>query len=183
MVNVDKFGFPRGKAKQAKRVHGFQTGDRVKAAVPVGKKKGQYVGTISIRASGSFQIKGQVDGISWRYCRLIQKLDGYNYNVRPSAASFPPTAQAMGFHSGERSGGIDWLVAQLQQLSAQKWESMEITAALGHVPLTLQNLLPQADQIRAHHRSLTQRLSLYQEVIDRCRQIPAIPLSVIPLGF
>lgn len=79
MVNVDTFGFPRGKAKQAKRVHGFQTGDMVKASVPSGKKKGQYLGTVSIRTTGSFKINGQVDGIGWRYCRPIHQLDGYAY--------------------------------------------------------------------------------------------------------
>jgi 5-methylcytosine-specific restriction endonuclease McrA len=83
MVNVDAYGFPRGKAKQAKRVHGFQTGDMVKAIVPDGKKKGQYIGTVSVRTSGSFKINGQVDGIGWRYCRPIHQLDGYAYQ-RPA---------------------------------------------------------------------------------------------------
>ena len=88
MVNVDKFGFPRGKAKQAKRVHGFQTGDMVKAIVPSGKKKGQYVGTVSVRTSGSFKINGQVDGIGWRYCRPIHQLDGYNYHYPAQYGGF-----------------------------------------------------------------------------------------------
>lgn len=52
MVNSDKYGFPRGKAKQAKRVHGFQTGDMVKAIIQDGKKKGIYIGTVSIRTTG-----------------------------------------------------------------------------------------------------------------------------------
>ena len=34
MVNVDERGFPRGRAKGASRVHGFRTGDLVKAIVP-----------------------------------------------------------------------------------------------------------------------------------------------------
>jgi RRXRR protein/HNH endonuclease len=79
MVNVDAYGFPRGKPKQAKRVHGFQTGDIVKAIVSDGKKKGQYIGTVSVRTSGSFKINSQADGISWRYCRPIHQLDGYAY--------------------------------------------------------------------------------------------------------
>lgn len=79
MVNSDKYGFPRGKAKQAKRVHGFQTGDMIKAIVPDGKKKGVYIGNVSIRATGSFKINGQVDGIGWRYCHRIQQTDGYAY--------------------------------------------------------------------------------------------------------
>lgn len=85
MVNSDKYGFPRGKAKQAKRVHGFQTGDMVKAIVQDGKKKGVYIGTVSIRTTGSFKINGQVDGISWRACRSIHQSDGYAYQ-RPVCA-------------------------------------------------------------------------------------------------
>ncbi len=80
MVNSDKYGFPRGKAKSAKRVNGFQSGDMVKAIVPSGKKKGSYIGTVSIRKSGTFKINGQVDGIGWRYCRAIHKQDGYAYS-------------------------------------------------------------------------------------------------------
>lgn len=83
MVNSDKYGFPRGKAKQAKRVHGFQTGDMVKAIIQDGKKKGIYIGTVSIRTTGSFKINGQVDGIGWRYCHSIQQSDGYAYQ-RPA---------------------------------------------------------------------------------------------------
>lgn len=79
MVNSDKYGFPRGKAKQAKRVHGFQSGDMVKAVISDGKKKGIYRGTVSIRTTGSFKINGKVDGIGWRYCRVVQRADGYNY--------------------------------------------------------------------------------------------------------
>lgn len=83
MVNSDKFGFPRGKAKAAKRAHGFQSGDMVKAIVTTGKKKGIYIGTVSIRSTGSFKVNGQVDGIGWRYCQVVQRADGYNYQ-RPS---------------------------------------------------------------------------------------------------
>ncbi|MCC6168358.1 MAG: HNH endonuclease [Caldilineaceae bacterium] len=83
MVNCDRYGFPRGKAKQFKRVRGFQTGDIVRAVVPQGKKKGVYEGAVSIRASGSFKIGGQVDGISWRYCRLLHRVDGYDYSIPP----------------------------------------------------------------------------------------------------
>lgn len=83
MVNSDKYGFPRGKAKQAKRVHGFQTGDMVKAIIQDGKKKGIYIGTVSIRTTGRFKINGHVDGIGWRYCHSIQQSDGYAYQ-RPA---------------------------------------------------------------------------------------------------
>jgi hypothetical protein len=50
--------------------------------VTKGKKKGIYQGKISVRASGSFNIKtknGTVQGIGYRYCILLQHADGYNY--------------------------------------------------------------------------------------------------------
>jgi hypothetical protein len=78
MCRVNKFGFPRTSAKAAKRVHGFQTGDMVKAIVPSGKKKGTHVGAVAIRAIGSFRV-GKTDGINWRYCKKLHALDGYAY--------------------------------------------------------------------------------------------------------
>ncbi|MBN1562968.1 MAG: HNH endonuclease [Anaerolineae bacterium] len=83
MCRMDRFGFPRTKPKQFKRVHGFQTGDRVKAVVTRGKKAGTYVGRIAVRASGSFNITaaaGTVQGIRYTYCTLIQRIDGYAYS-------------------------------------------------------------------------------------------------------
>lgn len=79
MVNSDKYGFPRGKAKQAKRVHGFQTGDMVVAVLPKGKYAGRYTGTVSVRSDGDFKINGKVEHANWRHCRVIQRADGYNY--------------------------------------------------------------------------------------------------------
>ncbi len=75
-------GFPRGVLMRRKQVHGFQTGDRVSASVPFGKKAGTYVGRVAVRASGSFNIQtasGVVQGISYRYCILRQRADGYGY--------------------------------------------------------------------------------------------------------
>ncbi|HSN23239.1 MAG TPA: RNA-guided endonuclease IscB [Methylomicrobium sp.] len=80
---MDKYGFPRTSPNTAKQVHGFQTGDMVKAIVTQGKKVGTYTGYVAIRASGSFNIStktGVVQGISYRYCQLLQKLDGYSYS-------------------------------------------------------------------------------------------------------
>jgi len=83
MCRMDKYGFPRTKPKQFKRVKGFQTGDIVKAVVTKGKKKGIYEGKVSVRASGYFNIKtknGIVQGISHRFCTLRYRADGYNYS-------------------------------------------------------------------------------------------------------
>jgi len=90
---VDRYGFPRTGAKSQKRVHGFQTGDVIKAIVPKGKKKGTYVGRVAVRASGSFNLKYKtktVQGISYRHCVLLQKNDGYSYAyVRQRTAHLP----------------------------------------------------------------------------------------------
>ena len=97
-TRLDKFGFPRGYLTRSKRVHGFQTGDMVRADVSAGKKAGTHVGRVAVRATGSFniQLAGEVvQGISHRHCRLIQRSDGYGYSrialpkgdVRSGAAS------------------------------------------------------------------------------------------------
>ena len=82
-TRLDKFGFPRGYLMRTKRVHGFGTGDRVRADVPSGKKTGSYQGRLAVRASGSFNIQTGtevVQGISHKHCRLAQRADGYGYS-------------------------------------------------------------------------------------------------------
>ena len=80
---VNKYGFPRTAPKPKKAiVHGFSTGDLVRAIVPSGKKEGRYVGRIAIRSNGYFNIKTKIEtiqGISWKYCIMQQKSDGYAY--------------------------------------------------------------------------------------------------------
>jgi hypothetical protein len=82
MCNVDKRGFPCSKPKGAKKVKGFQTGDLVRALVTTGKKRGQYVGRVLVRASGSFDITiadGRIQGIHHRFCTPVHQCDGYGY--------------------------------------------------------------------------------------------------------
>ncbi len=82
MCRVNKYGFPRTSAKGYKAVKGFVTGDLVKAIVTTGKKIGTYIGRVAIRTTGSFNIttsKGLIEGISWKYCCILQKADGYLY--------------------------------------------------------------------------------------------------------
>lgn len=55
--NVNEIGFPCSKPKGAKKVKGYQTGDRVRAVVTTGTKQGIYVGRVLVRASGSFDIR------------------------------------------------------------------------------------------------------------------------------
>ncbi|MEN8215948.1 MAG: hypothetical protein ABFS56_06140 [Pseudomonadota bacterium] len=79
---MNQYGFPRTRPKKHKRVKGFQTGDQVKAIVTKGKKIGTYIGRVVVRTNGSFDIgigKEKVFGISYKYCQLIQRADGYEY--------------------------------------------------------------------------------------------------------
>lgn len=86
MCRVDKYGFPRTSAKASKSVKGFQTGDIVKAVVPKGlKREGEYFGRVAVRSNGGFDIKMNKDtiqGIGYKYCRIIQRCDGYLYNQK-----------------------------------------------------------------------------------------------------
>jgi hypothetical protein len=90
MCRMDRFGFPRTGAKQAKRVYGFQTGDLVRAVVPKGTKQGTYVGRVAVRTSGSFNLttrQGTIQGISHRWCVLVARADGYTYIEKGAGAS------------------------------------------------------------------------------------------------
>ncbi len=81
-TRLNAYGFPRGYLTRQKRIKGFQTGDLIKADVTKGKKIGVYLGRVAVRASGSFNIQtaqGVVQGISYRYCQVIQRADGYGY--------------------------------------------------------------------------------------------------------
>ena len=93
MCRPDRFGFPRTRAKGARRVFGFQTGDLVRAVVPSPSiKAGTYVGRLAVRATGSCNVTtsaGVVQGIHIRHCRPLQRGDGYAYQkgeaLRPHA--------------------------------------------------------------------------------------------------
>jgi hypothetical protein len=83
-TRLDKFGCVRGYMTRSKSIHGFQTGDMVKAIVLKGKKIGTYMGRVAVRASGSFNIQtsaGLVQGVSHRYCTVVQRGNGYGYSL------------------------------------------------------------------------------------------------------
>jgi len=82
---LDKYGFPRAYLPRKKNFFGFQSGDMVKAIVTKGKKKGIYTGTVGCRSAGYFNIKTSdktIQGINFTNCKVIQRSDGYNYNLR-----------------------------------------------------------------------------------------------------
>ena len=85
MCRMDSYGFPRTSAKASKTVKGFQTGDIVKAIVPTGSKQGEYLGRVAVRSRGFFDIKTKsnlVKDIGYKFCRLLQRNDGYSYNYK-----------------------------------------------------------------------------------------------------
>jgi 5-methylcytosine-specific restriction endonuclease McrA len=86
---LDRFGFPRAVLARQKRHFGFTTGDLVQAAVPAGKHQGHHIARVAVRATGTFRL-GAADGISYRYCRLLQRADGYEYTK--GARAVPPQA-------------------------------------------------------------------------------------------
>ncbi|MGH2496545.1 MAG: RNA-guided endonuclease IscB [Ktedonobacteraceae bacterium] len=102
-TNVDASGFPRGYLPRQKRIHGFQTGDLVEAQVPEPRKTaGRHRGRVAVRTSGSFRV-GRIDGIRWKYCRMVQRGDGYDYQLQEQAAdASSPTMKPWGLRAEER---------------------------------------------------------------------------------
>jgi 5-methylcytosine-specific restriction endonuclease McrA len=88
MCLMNKFGFPRTKAKQRRFSHGFQTGDTVNAIIPKGKYAGTYVGRVVIRSRPSFQLNG-ID-VHPKYLHLMQHCDGYSYQQAERAIPSAP---------------------------------------------------------------------------------------------
>ena len=80
--NVDRFGFPKGTPKPGGRIKGFKTGDLVRGVVPSGTKMGTYTGRVLVRSRGSFDIvtkAARATDISYKYCRIVQRTEGYRY--------------------------------------------------------------------------------------------------------
>ena len=83
---MNKFGFPRTKAKTVKRFilpegKSFQTGDVVQLKQPSGKYQGTHIGTVSIRATGQFDIfirKGQKITSNVKKFTKLYSFNGYN---------------------------------------------------------------------------------------------------------
>ncbi len=90
-TRTDKYGFPRLYLPRTKQVHGFATGDLVRAVVPRGKHAGAHTGRVAVRSRGWFRV-GTVD-CSWQHCTLLQRADGYEYERREEVP-FPSRLQA-----------------------------------------------------------------------------------------
>jgi hypothetical protein len=84
LCGTNAAGFPTRHRTRYKRFGGFQTGDLVRAVVPVGRATaGTHVGRVLVRASGRFDVVTpsgrRVAGIGARYVQVIARGDGYAY--------------------------------------------------------------------------------------------------------
>lgn len=73
-----------------KRVFGFQNGDIVLAKIPKDKYEGRYIGRVMTRARGRFDIRttvGELVNTNYKYCRLLQKNNGYIYSYTKGNSS------------------------------------------------------------------------------------------------
>jgi hypothetical protein len=98
-AGVDKYGFPIRHRERKKVHHGFQTGDLVVADIPKGKYQGRWRGRVAVRKTGYFDIRDGTgkrigQGISARYCRLLQRAKGWQYERESlpagAGAAIPP---------------------------------------------------------------------------------------------
>lgn len=95
----DRHGFPRLTKPRIKTVHGFATGDLVRAVVPTGLKQGAHAGRVAVRTSGSFNIRtaiALVQGIHHRHVRLLQRADGWAYTTQQEGTQTMPIQIAPG---------------------------------------------------------------------------------------
>lgn len=79
---TDKFGFPTRHAPSQKFFMGFQTGDLVKASIPIGKYAGRYTGRVAIRFRPSFNLtaEGKSFDVHPKYLKIFHRADGYEYS-------------------------------------------------------------------------------------------------------
>ena len=87
---TDQYGFPTRHAPRAKKFQSWQTGDLVRAKIPIGKYAGTQTGRVAIRFRPSFRLNG-LDGHP-KYLTRIQRADGYAYNQRCYRAAASPAA-------------------------------------------------------------------------------------------
>jgi len=90
----DASGFPRSYKTRRKSIAGFRTGDLVRASVG----RGVYEGSLVVRRSGYFDLKhGKVrvaQGVGARRCELLQRFDGYLYELGPAGTGRWPFGES-----------------------------------------------------------------------------------------
>lgn len=94
MCGMNTSGFPRTGPKGSCVIHGFKTGDMVRARVTTGVKAGVYRGRVAVRSYGSFNIttaRGVVQGLHYRFFQAIHRADGYSYMEGGTSSARVPT--------------------------------------------------------------------------------------------
>src|ERR1700736_5388227 len=84
-TRADPYGFPRLRLPRVKTVHGYATGDHVRARIPTGKRTRTHTGRVAVRTTGRFNITtrtGLIQGINHKHLRLLQCADGYGYTTQ-----------------------------------------------------------------------------------------------------
>lgn len=88
--NINKCGIIVAKyTTRSKAYKGFMSGDIVKASVPKGVHKGEYIGRIAIRQTGFFGLidtNGKRHDVNCKYMTIFQKADGYSYHYERRSA-------------------------------------------------------------------------------------------------
>jgi len=98
MCGTNKVGLPIRHRSRQKHHFGMQSGDIVRAVVPVGKRQGRHLGRVLCRASGSFDVvtsTRRAAGISHRYCTLLWRQDGYSYAIGEGVPIPPPNKERL----------------------------------------------------------------------------------------
>jgi len=90
MCGTNAYGFPI-RHRTRRKVHwGFRTGDLVRAVVPKGKYAGTWAGRVVVRTNGFFDLSAQgrriAQGVSYKYCRILQRNGGWTYEQKPVSA-------------------------------------------------------------------------------------------------
>ena len=84
-------GFPGGvlsknNIHREKTYNGFMTGDICLITIPKGKYQGKYIARIAIRHRPSFKFtfNGKNIDVNSKYCVVLQRNTGYDYQTIPS---------------------------------------------------------------------------------------------------
>ncbi|WP_233415633.1 hypothetical protein [Streptomyces sp. N35] len=70
---------------RSKQLHGFISGDLVRATIPRGRWAGVRTGTVAVRVRGQHRVTtatGRID-VSYKHLTLLQRGDGYTYALGP----------------------------------------------------------------------------------------------------
>lgn len=93
ICQTDKFGFPRQFRSRTKVHFSLMTGDLIRINPLKGKNAGRsWKGKGVIRADGSLYLtsNGQRINSTYRYAKLLQHGDGWDYSIKPIANPRPP---------------------------------------------------------------------------------------------